>query len=173
MSEPVYWKGYDRNADEYLAKTLFHGQAIRDRATRRLRTKYLSRGSADEREALRALARLLGHKFYMLRKERSPIINDGILDLVCLALDPDWNAAHPECPQLVFKFPDRGNRSDMAADLQVAMHVAKLTHDKKWPTEAAVEDAGRKFDLKRKAVYAAKRRVKKQFAEWGIEFPPT
>jgi hypothetical protein len=172
MSECAYWKGHDRTTDEKLALTLFRGQVTRGRATKRYRTKYLSHGSADEREALRALARLVGSKFSVLHREKNPIINDGILDLVCLALDPDWGAAHPESPRLIFEFPGPGNRSDMAADLQVAMHVATIMHDKEWPTEAAVKDAEKKFKLSRKAVFEAKRRVKQQFAEWGIEFPP-
>jgi hypothetical protein len=157
-----------------LARKLFHGETIRDKAMGRRRTKNLSHGSADEREALRALTRLLSHKLYALHRERNSIIDDGILSLVCTALDPDRTAAAvcPGIPQLVFKFPDRGNRSDMAADLQIAWYVATLRHDKKWPTEAAVRDAMTKFGLRsREAVYSAKRRVKKQFAIWGIEFP--
>src|SRR6516225_6114605 len=131
MSQPTpYWKGYDQKTDERLAWKLFHGQPTWDRAGR-LRTKYVSHGSPEERESLNALSRLLAHKF----RQELVTREDNILRSLALALDPEWTAAHPQYPRLVFQFPSKGNRTDLRADLQVALHVAKLTHDENWSTK--------------------------------------
>jgi hypothetical protein len=158
-----------QKADEKLAQTLFRGQEIRDKVTGRQRTKYLAQGSADEREALCALARLFGHKLYMLDQEKNPVMDDGILKLVWLALDPERHAGFSDFPNFEFRC---GKRPDVAAALQVGMYVQLLVHDLKWKREAAVTDAMEKFKLSRKGVFAAKAQVKKQFAKWGVKPPP-
>jgi hypothetical protein len=158
-----------RKADEKLARTLFRGQEIRDKATGLERTKYLSQGSADEREALCALARLFGHKLYILDQEKNPVMDDGILNLVWLALDPDRHAVFSHYPRFEFRC---GKRPDIQAALQVGMYVQTLVHDLKWKREAAVQKAMEQFKLSRKGVNAARAKARKQFAKWGIKPPP-
>jgi hypothetical protein len=146
---PPYWKGYSQKEDEKLAHQLFLGKTVQDKTGRR-KTEYLTKDSADECSARDALVRLLSRDDCSL----------GIKALVYGALQTDGKSER----RLVFQFRQKGNRPDLSADLEVALHVLQLRGDGV-KGESATHGAMQKFGLSRKAVFECIRRAKKRFPD--------
>jgi hypothetical protein len=87
-----------------------------------------------------------------------PLFPVKLLAGLTTALDPDSGVER----YLVFQHRQKrkGRRPNVVGDYQIAVHVWALM-DKKWPVEAAVQDAMTTFRLSRKAVYATIKRAKK------------
>jgi len=140
-----YWKSHSREQDEKLAKDLFFGTSTINKKTGRWYSYYLPKDSPDERHAFEALRRLLSHSCGDLE----PAIFAALLNSL--------NSKSKR--RLVFKNRKRG-KSDHAADLDIHIRVEGLIHAG-WPTEAAVAQVGKDLGgLSRKAIYAARSRVK-------------
>jgi hypothetical protein len=155
-----YFEGYDRKQDEKLAEQLFYGRTVRNEKTGRMHHKYLPKNSPEEREGIEALQRLL----LFSCQDLAPSILIALLS----TLDSHggvWG-------RLVLKRRKRGRR-DVAADFQINFYVEGLNEPK---TEAAVRQAMTKFGLKRRAVFAARKRAKLgrpdlSFPGWGFLRP--
>jgi hypothetical protein len=160
MTDPVYWKGHDAKADTVLVRELFNGRVVRDQKTGRAKRRHLERNSPSEAQAIDALRRLLMYtlgRSYILKRS----LSHGPYDDVALEVLPALlNALDPESDsdrRVEFKLR-KGNRSDFAADFQIASHVGYLCMmgEKK---ESAVESAMKAFQLSRANVFAAVRRA--------------
>jgi hypothetical protein len=138
-----YWKGYSREQDLKLVRTLFFGTAICDEKGRD-RHGYWAAGSPEEREGLEALQRLL------MREDLEAIA------MVCCAFDPDSKVPR----RLVFKQKRKG-RADPTADSQIAIRVLALKCLYGIKPEAAIKQAEDEFGLERAAVFRAIARNKK------------
>jgi hypothetical protein len=169
MTDPVYWKGHDAKADAELVQKLFNGWVVRDQKTGRAKRRHLERNSPSEAQAIDALRRLLMYipkRLYVLKRSLS---HEPFDDVALEVLRTLGNALDPESDfdrRLEFKLR-KGNRSDFAADFQVAAHVGQLcmNGEKK---ESAVQSAMAAFQLSRTNVFAAVRRVKHDFRKLGI-----
>jgi hypothetical protein len=136
-----YYKGHNREEDEKLAEELFYGTMVRDKKTGRDCHYYLPEDSPRERQALDALLRLLNFS------DLSP----GVLAGLYCSLNLDGSFGR----QLVFKSRKRKRRADAATDLQIALYVSARGNDK-----GAIMDAMSEFNLSRKAIFAARKRVR-------------
>jgi hypothetical protein len=144
-----YHAGYSRKQDERLAEQLFYGITVRNEKTGRLRHKFLSNNSPQERQGFEALERLL----FFSCQDLAPSILIALLS----TLDPSGGVGG----RLVFKRRKRGKR-DTAADFQIDFEVEHLKNYKRWKPEAAVKSVGDKFGLQRSAVFEAIARNRKR-----------
>jgi hypothetical protein len=140
-----YYKGHNREQDEKLAEELFYGTMVHDKKTGRDCHYYLPEGSPQERQAIEALQRLMSFSCGDL----SPEILAG---LFC-SLDLDGSFGR----RLIFKSRKRKRRADAATDLQIALYVSARGNDK-----GAVMDAMNEFNLSRKTIFAARKRIRKE-----------
>ena len=141
-----YYKGHSREEDEKLAQELFYGTSTIDKKPGRSRHDYLLAGSPDERRAFEALERLL----YFSCGDLDPGILGGLLS----SLDRGGSFGR----RLVFE-KKRKRPADSATDLQIALHVRSL-HHRLGKKEAAVKQAMADFDLSRKTVFEAMKRIR-------------
>jgi hypothetical protein len=148
MSSPyprTYYKSYNREEDEKLAEELFYGIMVRGEKTGRDCHHYLPEGSPQERQAIDALQRLLN--FSDLPR--------GVLAGLSCSLDLDGSFGR----RLVFKATKRKRRGDSATDLQITLYVAARRLEGS-STKGAVMDAMSEFNLSRKAIFAARKRIR-------------
>jgi hypothetical protein len=162
--QPDYWNGHDTKTDATLVHELFHGRMIRNQG--RARTVFPS----NEREAIEALQRLLLHGLqragWMVEVKNDEVLQT-LVELV-QALDP--NGDTPRKLEIGFRAP--GNRSDLAADLQIMLCVNELLMENK-KKKSAVSLAGETFHLSRKGVFKALRRAEEHLKKrWTLEKRP-
>lgn len=149
-----YWKGFSREDDEALAMQLFFGRRGQDKKGR-VKKEYLVQDSPPERLAREALVRLLTYF----------TTNDGPIDVIaalCSAL-----RGSPE-RRLVFKFQKKGNRPDLSGDIAVTLFVDRRRREGV-KVESAVREAMEVFNLSRKAVFEAMKKVRTELATWNDE----
>jgi hypothetical protein len=150
---PPYFNGHDLDKDEALAFNLFFGQSPKGK-NGRFQHEYLS--GPEERAAIAALMRLLSFS------DRWPLNRDLLSALIC-SLNPEGNALGRHLAfQPRKKKGRRAKRHSLAADYQVAFHVAMRVRNEGWPVEAAVADAKTRFGLSAKTVYAIRKRTKEK-----------
>ena len=143
-----YYKGHSREEDEKLVDELFFGTStIIDEKTARCRHEYLPAGGSHERRAIEALERLLAFS----RGDLNPDILAGLL----CSLDPGGSFGR----RLVFKRRKRMRAADAATDLQIALYVQSLH---RLEVTKAAEWAAEKFDVSRKTVYKALKRIRRE-----------
>ena len=151
MSSPYpllrpYYKGHSREEDEKLSNELFYGTStVVDKKTGRCRHDYPD--GLDERRAIEALKRLLVFSCGDL--------DEGILGGLVASLDPGGSFGR----RLVFEPRKRKRPADSATDLQIALRVRSL-HHRLGKKEAAVTQAMADFDLSRKTVFEAMKRIR-------------
>jgi hypothetical protein len=148
-----YYKGHNREQDEKLAEELFYGTMVRDKKTGSDCHYYFSEGSPQERQALDALQRLLNFS------DLAP----GVLAGLSCSLDLDGSFGR----RLIFKSRKRKRRADAATDLQIALYVYARRLDGS-STKSAVMDAMGEFGLSRKAIFAARKRVRLENPELKV-----
>jgi hypothetical protein len=153
-----YWNGFDRKTDELRARDLLRGRIVRQ-PSGRSKVEFLQKDDPREGIAREALARLL--TYYTAHDVDASV---DIVGPLCSALTNDSRNER----RIVFQFRKKGKRSDVVADYQLGLHVLIRTIDHGWPVEAAVQEAMNKYGLKRKAVFEAYKRTKKQFRAWGV-----
>jgi hypothetical protein len=134
---------YDRNDDEKLALELFYGRAKIKNG--RFRLEFL-KSKQDQQKAREALGRLIA----LAISDPSPWSFALVWAILSVKSVP--------C-QLIFK-PKRGNRSDIIADLQLAMNVELLVCQG-CKVDFAAEEIGKAYGLTKKAVFDAMKRVKR------------
>jgi hypothetical protein len=152
-STRAYWTGFSRENDEVIAMQLFFGRRGHDKKGR-VKKEYLVQDSPPERLAREALVRLLT---YFTTKE-API---DVIAALCSALRGSAER------RLVFKFQKKGNRPDLSGDIAVTLLVDRRRQEGV-KVESAVREAMDVFDLSRKAVFAAIKRVKTELASWNM-----
>ena len=161
--QPDYWNGHDIKTDATLVHELFHGRTIRNQG--RARTVFPS----NERGAIEALRRLLLHGLqragWMVEVKNDEVLQT-LVELV-QALDPNGDTPR----KFEIGFRARGNRSDLAADLQIMLCVHEhLMEDKDKKKKSAVSLAGETFHLSRKGVFKALRRAEERLKKrWALE----
>jgi len=82
-------------------------------------------------------------------------LDEGILGGLVASLDPGGSFGR----RLVFEPRKRKRPADSATDLQIALHVRSL-HHRLGKKEAAVTQAMADFDLSRKTVFEAMKRIR-------------
>jgi hypothetical protein len=160
MTDPVYWKGHDAKADTVLVRELFNGWVVRDQRTGRDKRRHLERNSPGEAQAIDALRRLLMYILIRLSFLKRSLSHGPYDDVAVEVLRALLNALDPESDsdrRVEFKLR-KGNRSDFAADFQIALHVGYLCM-KGEKKESAVASAMQAFQLSRANVFAAVRRA--------------
>jgi hypothetical protein len=149
-----YFKGYNREQDEEVAKVLFYGTLTFNEKTRRWRRRYLTEDSSDERRGFEALRRLL----FTLYED----LDSSILAALACSLDPNSSSFER---RLVFKFRKKGNRRDTGTDQEVADFVATRRDIGRLKNESAIQEAMTAFHLSRSAVFKAIDRAKRRAAK--------
>jgi hypothetical protein len=155
----AYWQGHDPRDDGRLVRELFDGRIVRNEG--RAKTKFPN----NEPEAIEALLRLLSYG--LKRFPQKDEFSEALTKLI-FALNP--NADTPRKLEIGFRAP--GNRSDLAADVQIMLCVNELLMEGK-KKKSAVSLAGETFHLSRKGVFKALRRAEEHLKKrWALEKRP-
>ena len=154
----AYWQGHDPRDDGRLVRELFDGRIVRNEG--RAKTKF-----PNNDEAIEALLRLLSHG--LKRFPQKDEFSEALTKLI-FALNP--NGRTPRKLEIGFRTP--GNRSDIAADVQIMLCVNELVMEGE-KKESAVSFAGETFHLSRKGVFKALRRAEEHLKKrWALEKRP-
>jgi len=134
------------SGDHQLIRDLLGGRVVRT-PRGSLQLQYLKEGSAEEKEARHALAR-------MLRSSRP--IDLGVRYLIAAMIDPDCDEADR---RIRFEHKRKGQRSNALAEKEVAEFIRSLRQSGK-QMKLAVDNARQEFGLKQS-------RVKAIWGLWG------